>query len=140
MKNYLTMILLLCLTLLLAAGCISNTEPPAPADASSAMVDVDLTEFSQTMMIAMINSIYTAPGEYMDQTIKMRGTYSSVYYSDIDRRFHYVLYMDDDSCCSYGFIFEHSGVYPDDFPEEGADIELSGVFGQGNARNQTYHY
>ena len=126
--------------LLFAAVCSDNTAPPANADAPSAGVDVDLTELGKTMMIAVINNIYITPDEYMNQTIKMRGEYSSVYYADIGRRFHYVLFADDGSCCSYGFIFEYDGVYPDDFPEEGTEIEVSGAFGRGEALDRAYHY
>ena len=144
MKNGLT--LLICLMLLFAAGCSSNTAPPAAAatepsnDATSVKIDVDLTEFSKTMMIAMIDSIYTTPDEYIGKTIKMGGKYSSVYYSDINQRFHYVLFSDEESCCSYGFIFEYDGAYPDDYPEEDADIAVSGIFGSGEALGQKYHY
>ena len=140
MKNYLAIMLLFCLMPLFASGCSNNDKTPATTDAASAKVDVDLTEFSQTMMIAMINNIYATPDDYIDKTIKMRGQYSSEYFSNIGRRFHYVLYIDDESCCSYGFIFENDGTYPDDFPEEGEDIEVSGMFGRGEALNQTYHY
>ena len=132
MKNCLTVILLFCLTALFAAGCSNNAKAGA--------VDMDLTTFSKTMMTAAIDNIYATPDEYLNKTIKMSGQYYSAYYSDVDRRFHYVLYIDDESCCSYGFMFERDGVYPDDYPEEGEGIEVSGTFESGEALDLIYHY
>jgi len=134
MKKYLAILVILSVTLLSSVGCGNK------ADASGIKVDVDLTEFSKTMMIAMIDNIYAKPNEYMDKTIKMRGQYSMVYYEDFDLRFHYILSSDDESCCAYGFIFEYNGTYPDDFPDEGEDIEVYGVFGRDEALDQIYHY
>ena len=142
MKNYFGIIIIFCLMLTLTAGCSNDAGQPAANndDAQYDGVDVDLTMLGQSMMIAMINNIYATPGEYIGQTIKMMGQYTSVDNMDIGRRFHYVLNMDDSECCSYGFIFEYGGVYPDDFPEEGAHIEVSGTFGRGDAQGQFYHY
>ncbi|MCL2048100.1 MAG: hypothetical protein FWG87_05165 [Defluviitaleaceae bacterium] len=146
MKKNLLLAVFVLISLMLTA-CEKNTAMPTtpappimPVGTPSAQseADIDLPRLGTTMMVAMIENIYAAPESYMGQTIKMGGNYYSTYFEGMDVYFHYVLFTDEGSCCSYGFIFEYDGEYP----EEEAEIEVIGVLSRGQAPDtgEEYYY
>ena len=150
MKKYLSILLALCL-LCVFAGC---AEKEAPADeknskaasqtkAKPAIPDfIDLTKLSSTLLYAEVYNIMNSPGDYIGKTIKISGAYSAQYYEPTDKVYHAVLIADAAACCSSGIEFAWSGEhsYPDDYPEVGSKIEVTGVFGSYEELGQTYYF
>ena len=70
------------------------------------------------------------PEDYLGKTIRMDGVFS--YYSDprTERTYYTCIIQDATACCAQGIEFEWAGdhVYPDDFPEIDAEIEVTGTF------------
>ena len=64
----------------------------------------------------------------MGKTVKASGPYVTSFY--IDRIYHFILVEGVDACCPEGlmFIWNGSHSYPDDYPEEGTEIEFVGQF------------
>lgn len=93
-------------------------------------VDIDLTSMSSTMVFAEVYDIMWAPDLYEGKTIKMRGNYAAFYNEPTDEYYHAVLITDALACCSQGIEFiwngEHS--YPEDYPSEDTEIEVTGTF------------
>ena len=75
------------------------------------------------------NMMYT-PGDYIGKTIKMTGQF--VYYENPDTQAQYFTCIIGDvmACCSQGLEFVLTGkhTYPDDYPELGSEITVSGTF------------
>ena len=149
MKKTLYMLMLFCLILLSAAGCADNDArsgngssgtPGTTAEVKK--VDVDLTVLSSTMVYAEVNNILTNPGKYIGKIIKMSGLYYSSYSDQTDLNYHYVVIEDVTACCAQGLEFIWSGEhkYPADYPDEGANVEVTGVFGSYDELGMTYYF
>ena len=150
MKKYLSILLALCLLCVCAAGCCNkdasqdeNGNAIAQTRGKSVIPDfIDLTKLTSTLVYAEVYNIMTSPGDYIGKTIKMSGAYSAQYYEPTDKVYHAVLIADAAACCSQGLEFEWNGehAYPDDYPEVGSEIEVTGVFGSYEELGQTYYY
>lgn len=125
--------LVLCFVLLfVAVGCgasDSATNDAAP-EAIAQEVDIDLTELSATMVYSEVFNMMTACEDYVDKTIKMEGQFA-VYQDEETGEYHYgCIIQDATACCAQGieFIPFDNLNYPDDFPAEGENICVVGVF------------
>lgn len=81
--------------------------------------------------------VYT-PEDYMGKTVKMNGTFS-IYESD-DRNYYTRLISDATACCSQGieFVLDEDYTYPDDYPELGSEITVTGTFDTYTEGELTY--
>ena len=121
--------LLLCT--LAACGHEGTAQKPAAQDAEgTAAVDIDLTALSGIMVYSEVNSMISFPDNYIGKTIKMTGQF--VYYENPDTKAQYFTCIIGDAmaCCSQGLEFVLTGkqTYPDDYPELGSEITVSGTF------------
>lgn len=138
--------LLICFSMIFTlAGCgngsdsngVSN-QPVGAADASEAgmsadsakRVDVDLTELSATMVYSEVFNMLASPDEYIGKTVKMSGAFARYHDEAADTDFFACIIADATACCSQGieFVLTEDYVYPDDYPEEGKEICVVGVF------------
>ena len=114
-------------------------ETPAPAnvlegprsddmDLSSADADVDLTLLSSTMVYSEVSRMIYEPDNYVGKTIKMTGAFAI--YEGEGRNYYACIIKDATACCANGIEFDWAGehIYPDDYPEPGADITVVGTF------------
>lgn len=110
----------------------SQTEAFAETDASdTAGVDYDLTAMSSDMVYATVYQMMTAPNTYVGKTIRMEGLYYGYYYETTGQEYHYCVIQDALACCAQGLEFvwgDGSHIYPDEYPEENAEIVVQGVF------------
>ena len=134
MKKYGSILLALCLLCLCAPGCAESKKDERDF--------IDLTRLTDILLFAELNNIMASPGNYVGKTIKVRGTYDAQFYEPTQTFYHAVLIADETSCCSQGFEFRWSGEhsYPEDYPEIGAKIEITGVFGRYDEFGNAYHY
>lgn len=96
--------------------------------------DYDLTQMSSTVVYSQITDMTMVPEEYAGKTIKMEGRFEV--YGDPNAEDPYLgcIVNDATACCSVGLRFVLTGDYTSaDFPENGSDIVITGVF-------QTYEY
>ena len=151
MKRYLSVLLLICFVAVSVAGCgdkgaaqpgNSNSEKQNAPVAAAKSVDVDLTALSSTMVYAEVVNILSNPGDYMGKIIRMNGLYYASYYDVTDLFYHYVIIQDATACCAQGLEFMLSGdkTYPEDYPDDEANIEVVGVFGSYDELGSTYYY
>ena len=113
-----------------AAPTTSN--PAQSADG----IDVDLTKFSSTMVYSEVYNMMYTPDDYIGKTVKMKGQFAIGYVYNTDgtpdestARFACVI-ADATACCSQGleFILTGEHTYPDDYPELGNEITVTGTF------------
>ncbi|MCD7981861.1 MAG: hypothetical protein LUF32_06050 [Clostridiales bacterium] len=94
-------------------------------------VDYDLTEMSSDMVYATVYDMMANPSEYTGKTFRMNGSYYSFYYEATDQYYHYCIVADATACCSQGLEFvwgDGSHAYPDEYPEEYAEVTVTGTF------------
>ncbi|WP_031389778.1 hypothetical protein [Kineothrix alysoides] len=94
-------------------------------------IDYDLTAMGSDMIYATVYQLMINPEEYVGKTIRMEGTYYATYYEPTAKYYHYVIIQDATACCAQGleFIWEDgSHVYPEEYPEDEADVTVTGTF------------
>ncbi len=158
MKRRLAFLCLVCTLLLAGCGApeaaappaasgappsAAQAAPPAPAAEESPAaepeaddVDIDLTRLSSTMVYSEVYNMMYDPLPYDGMTVRMRGAFSvELGYSidglvDPSHNYFYCVIADALACCSQGLEFDLAGdyAYPADYPEEGAEITVTGVF------------
>jgi len=117
-KKHASILLCLCLLCGLAAGCAGRVPD-----------FIDLTKMSDTLRSAELANVTANPVKYLGKTIKLGGTYQAEYYEPASRYYHGVYVFDAAACCQSGLEFQWNGQhrYPDDYPENGTAIEVTGV-------------
>ena len=100
------------------------------AQSSTDGIDIDLTTLSATVVYSEVYDMMFYPENYVGKTVKMDGMFTYYYDEANDRYYFACIIMDATACCSQGIEFEPSEdfTYPDDFPEDGGDICVVGVF------------
>lgn len=132
-------VLLIALTLVPLAACggENTTQKPAAEDAEgTAALDIDLTALSGIMVYSEVNSMISFPDNYIGKTVKMQGQFNIYQVTDEngafipDKMFFACMIADATACCAQGLEFALAGepVYPDDYPELGAEITVVGTF------------
>lgn len=129
-----TLVVFLVLLILFSLpGCGKGDITAAPVSAPQAAedpnaVDVDLTKLSSTMVYSEVYAMASEPEQYKGKTVKMRGSFATQEYNG--ERLYACIVQDATACCAQGLEFEtaESLVYPDDYPEPGAEITVLGTF------------
>ena len=107
-----------------------EAEPVQPATdtVDDTAYDVDLTQLGSTMVYSEVFNMMYAPEDYVGKTVKIEGSFAV--YEGVDRNYYACLIADATACCSQGIEFVWSGdhVYPDDYPELGSTITVTGTF------------
>ena len=110
--------------------------PPASQSQSTGGIDVDLTALSSIMVYSEVNSMISFPDNYIGKTVKMQGQFTIYQATDEngafipDKMFFACMIADATACCAQGLEFALAGkpVYPDEYPELGAEITVVGTF------------
>ena len=111
-----------------------SSVPSAPAETAEPeekapdTADVDLTQLSSTMIYSEVYAMVYEPDQYIGKTVKMKGQFATQEYNG--ERLYACIVKDATACCAQGLEFElsESRVFPDDYPEPGADITVIGTF------------
>lgn len=105
-------------------------------------IDVDLTKLSSTMVYSEVYNMLYSPNEYIGKTVKMKGNFSIYTDGTTGKNYYAVIIADATACCQQGLEFEWEGehAYPQDYPELGTQIEVTGVFDTYREGETTYAY
>lgn len=139
-------------------GAASNALPsPARAQAEedgpevipSSGVDIDLTALSSTMVYSQVyDMLYFSPESYRGKTVKMRGSFEAYQWVDKDGQpvkdkvSTACVVADATACCAEGieFVCGDGSVYPQDYPEIGTEITVTGTFQIDEEEGFTWYY
>ena len=91
-------------------------------------IDIDLTRLSSTMVYSEVYNMMNEPEKYVGKTIRMDGNLAVYKYPE--RNYYTCIIQDATACCQQGMEFLWAGnhKYPDDYPNEGDGIIVTGVF------------
>ena len=121
-------------------------EESEQAQTSADGVDVDLTVLSSTMVYSEVYSMMSFPDDYVGKTVKMKGQFAVYQATDEngafipDQIYFACVIADATACCSQGLEFVLAGekTYPDDYPELGSEITVTGTFQLYDENGTTY--
>ena len=93
-------------------------------------IDVDLTTLSSIMVYSEVYNMMLYPDDYIGKTVKMEGAFAKYYDEATDKTYYACVIADATACCSQGLEFEPTEdyVYPDDYPADGENVCVIGVF------------
>ena len=93
-------------------------------------VDIDLTELSSTLVYSEVYNMMSVPEEYIGKTVRMEGDFYTYYAENQNQYYFACIIRDATACCAQGIEFVLAGdyVYPNDYPEEGSFVRVTGVF------------
>ena len=99
----------------------------APAFARD-KIDFDLTKTNPTFLYVQVLNMLKEPKPYNGKTVRIRGAFEV--HENEERRTYNCVVQDATACCSQGLPFEMAENlnYPDDFPERGKMITVTGKF------------
>lgn len=107
---------------------ISGAEDVREAEGT---VDYDLTQMSSDMVYATVYQMMVAPEEYEGKTFRIDGNFYAAYYEATKKYYFYCIVQDATACCAQGIEFvwdDGSHIYPDEYPEDNAEIVVEGTF------------
>ncbi|MDR1628653.1 MAG: hypothetical protein LBS36_00340 [Oscillospiraceae bacterium] len=112
------------------------------ADLSNGEVDVDLTKLTSILVYSEVNNMVNYPARYLGKVIKMKGMYSTEFWEETKKDYHYVVIADATACCQQGLEFIWNGDHkvPEDYPEFGAEVEMAGIFKSYEEQGKTWYY
>ena len=121
-------VFLLFLSVLMSGlSCISVGETATDSE-EQLFIDLDLAGMSGTIVYAQVYNLLSDPSPWLGKTIRMAGYYS--YYDDQEHGivYHACVIPDATACCSAGieFVWEGEHAWPEDYPEIGTDIVVTG--------------
>lgn len=94
-------------------------------------VDIDLTTMNSDMVYSTVYQLMVDSKSYVGKVIKMSGSYYASWYPETKQYYHFVIIKDATACCQQGMEFiwgNGNHVYPDEYPEEMAEVEVVGTF------------
>ena len=101
-------------------------------------VKVDLTKMNSTMVYSEVSNMMTTPDKYLGKTVRMKGTFAV--YKGETRNYYACIISDATACCQQGMEFVLAGdfEYPGDYPAEGTEITVTGIFDTYKEGTQMY--
>ena len=115
-------------TILIIAVCLAVLFSIMSAFAESIAVDLDLSVMSGTIVYAQVYNLMYEYETWLGKTIRIAGYYSA--FEDTARGvvYHACVIPDATACCAQGIEFIWAGEHdwPDDYPEEGTQIVVTG--------------
>lgn len=94
-------------------------------------VDYDLTQMNSDMVYATVYQMMVTPEEYEGKTFRIDGNFYATYYEATKKYYFYCIIQDATACCAQGMEFiwdDGSHIYPDEYPEDNAEIVVEGTF------------
>lgn len=107
-----------------------SEEPSEEIQNAEGDVDIDLTVMSSNMVYSQVYDMISNPDDYIGQTVRMDGLFTLLGDEVTGAIYYGCIVQDATACCASGIEFVPAGdlKYPDDFPEEGAEITVTGTF------------
>lgn len=108
----------------------SETSTKVKTDAELGTIDTDLTALSSTVVYSEVYNMVTQPEEYKGKVVKMGGACTTYTSPDTGKTYYACIIKDATACCAQGieFVLTDDYIMPDDYPQEGDEIEVVGIF------------
>ncbi len=110
------------------AATQSNSSTSSSSQSSG--VDIDLTTLSSTVVYTEVYNMTNTPSKYIGKKIKMKGRFSYLQDDSTKNEYFSCIIADAAACCSQGieFVLDGEHIYPNDYPEKGSEITVTGTF------------
>lgn len=109
---------------------VESVDIQKEAEPSADGIDIDLTTMSSTMVYSEVYDMMYYPEKYMGKRVKINGLFATYHDEETGKDYFACIVSDATACCSQGIEFEPEGdcKYPEDYPKEGEEVTVVGVF------------
>lgn len=134
MKKMISLVLcvLLCISFAGCSGSGDGGDTVAVVNTKNEQneIDVDLTALTSTMVYSEVYNMLITPDDYIGKTVKMKGQFAVYPNDNTGEEYFAVIIADATACCQQGleFVLNDEYSYPDDYPEVGTEVEVTGEF------------
>lgn len=121
-----------------APSANGDTQTPVPDEKAGSYVGsnasdepLDLTALSSTMVYAEVYNMMVTPENYIGRTVTMAGQFAVFAETETGPYYYACVIADATACCQQGIEFvllDKSLTFPDDYPESGSEIIVTGEF------------
>ena len=93
-------------------------------------IDLDLSKMSGTVVYSQVYNMMASPEDYIGKTIRVAGYFDVYEDAETGNNYFACMIPDATACCAQGLEFLWAGehTYPDDYPEPGCDMTMTGRF------------
>ncbi|MBR1739623.1 MAG: hypothetical protein IJ737_04950 [Ruminococcus sp.] len=119
---------------------VPETAKLEDTDFQNGDIDIDLTGMDSNMVYAQVFEMVNYPEDYVGKTVRAKGNFAHTVDPINGLDYFAVFIADAAACCQQGMEFVRAGdyTYPDDYPEDWADITVTGVFDTYEESGQMY--
>ncbi len=128
MKHTVRKIIPCLMTVVLSLCLFFHAGAEAANPANRLAVDLDMSGMSGTVVYAQIYNLLSDPAPWLGKILRIAGYYSFFDNQEQGVVYHACIIPDATACCAQGIEFVWAGEHnwPDDYPEEGVDITVTG--------------
>lgn len=93
-------------------------------------IDLDLSKMSGTVVYSQVYNMMASPEDFIGKTIRVAGYFDVYEDAETGNNYFACMIPDATACCAQGLEFLWAGehTYPDDYPEPGCDMTMTGRF------------
>ncbi len=93
-------------------------------------IDLDLSKMSGTVVYSQVYNMMVSPEDFIGKTIRVAGYFDVYEDAETGNNYFACMIPDATACCAQGLEFLWAGehTYPDDYPEPGCDMTMTGRF------------
>ena len=102
--------------------------------------ELDLTSMNSTMVYSEVYNMMNTPDDYIGKSVKATGSFSVFTDIKTGKYYYSCVIADATACCQQGleFVLAEERKYPDEFPTQGRQITVAGVFDTYEEDGNTY--
>ena len=125
-KTFAALLLLVCILAADASALSLFGKAPEKEEG----VDLDLSKLSGTVVYSQVYNMMVPPQDYVGKTIRISGLYDVYEDAGTGNTYFACVIPDATACCAQGIEFLWAGehTYPDDYPEPGCEMTMTGRF------------
>ncbi len=103
-------------------------------------VDIDLTVLNKTLVFSEVSNMMLEPEKYIGTSVKMRGVCGTYHDANTGKYYFTCVIKDAKACCRRGieFVLTDDYAVPDDYPRDGTQAVIKGVFDTYTEDGQMY--
>ncbi len=100
------------------------------SDGSYDKIDLDLSQFSETLVFAELTNMMIMPEDYEGKVVKIKGQFSHYTHPKTKEVCYLVFLMDPTACCGQAldFVLSDRNAHPENEIEQDGEITVTGLF------------
>ena len=148
MKRFISLVIVFSMIILTLSSCSQNNQTTYETIAETKEVsnelkiDIDMTNFSITILFALLQNLVNYPDDYIGKVIKIKGDFKSWKDETTNEDVYLINISDEAACCSaeIQIVFDKDSFDISQLPDVGDEITVIGRFDSNYKNNVFFSY